>query len=224
MTQKILYVFAHPDDETFTCGGTIAHNTTLGFHQILYCATQGDRGKTGNPPVCTPEALGETRKHELTRAAQILGIDQIILHDFGDGTLHQQPLERFVQDLVKYLELEQPDIIITFPPSGISGHMDHQVISKATLQAVEQTTFPTKLYYIVIPESIAQNLSYQIHATPDEWVSKVIDVTPYLEKIGRALQEHKTQHLSIERVFPGVKEGNFEQIRNKEYFQLVMQR
>lgn len=224
MTQKIMYVFAHPDDETFTCGGTIAHYATLGYQQILYCATYGDRGKTGNPPVCSPEKLAETRKQELTRAAQILGLDQVILRDFGDGTLHEQPIEKFVQDLVKYLELEQPDIIITFPPAGISGHKDHQVISKATLQAVKQTSFSTKLYYIVIPESIAQNLSYQIHATPDEWVSKVMDVTPYLEKIGRALQEHKTQHLSVERVYPEIKKGNFEQIRNKEYFQLVMQK
>lgn len=225
MTGKILYIFSHPDDETFAVGGTIAHFAEKGSTwQILYCATHGEAGKTGNPPVCAPHELGEVRKQELQRAIDILGIDQLILRDYGDGTLHEQPLDFFVQDLTNILEQEKPDLIITFPPSGISGHKDHQVIQQATLAAVQKTSFPTKLYYIVIPESIVHFSPRSIHTTPDEYISMKIDVTPFREKIANALKQHRSQNVSVEKVFPGVLQGRLDQLRSHEYFQLVIQR
>jgi N-acetylglucosamine malate deacetylase 2 len=224
MYQQVLYCFAHPDDETFTCGGTIARFHADDVRQTLYCATRGEAGKTGQPPLCTQEELGDVRAQELARACDVLGIDECILRDYGDGQLSQLPFQQLVDDLFKIMESIRPDLIITFPPSGISGHLDHQIIQQATLEAVKKTTFPTKLYYIVIPESIAHLHSGKIHATPDEYVSMKIDVTPFRASIAQALREHKTQHLSIDRVFPGVRDGDISRLRSHEYYQLVIQK
>jgi LmbE family N-acetylglucosaminyl deacetylase len=225
MINSILYVFAHPDDETFTCGGTIAKFASSGkTRQVLYCATHGEAGKTGNPPVCAPFELASTRAQELERAAHILGINELILRDFGDGKLQEHPLEVLVQDIFNILEQERPDLVITFPPSGISGHSDHKVIQQATLEAVRKTSFPTKLYYIVIPESIVHFSKRSVHTVPDEYVSMKIDVTAYRKQIAEALKQHRTQHLSIERVFPGVLEGKIDDLRTYEHFQLVIQK
>ncbi|MBA4495631.1 PIG-L deacetylase family protein [Paenactinomyces guangxiensis] len=225
MVSKIMYIFAHPDDETFTCGGTIAHFAGTGFtRQILYCATHGEASKTGNPPVCAPHELGNTRREELQRAARILGIDQLIIRDYGDGRLDHQPFLVLVQDIQHVLVRENPDLIITFPPSGISGHKDHKVIQQATLEAVRKTSFPTKLYYIVIPESIVHFLGRSVSAVPDRSVSLKIDVTPYRGKIADALKQHRSQHLSVEKVFPGVLQGKLDRLRTHEYYQLVLER
>ncbi|MRG28278.1 hypothetical protein GIJ05_08940 [Laceyella tengchongensis] len=51
-----------------------------------------------------------------------------------------------------------------------------------------------------------------------------IDVTPFRAKIAQALREHKTQHLSIDRVFPGVRDGDINRLRSHEYYQLVIQK
>lgn len=224
MKPTILYCFAHPDDETFGCGGTIIHYHKQGATQILYCATQGEAGKTGNPPICTPSELGTVRSNELKQAAQCLGLDRVILRNFGDSKLAQKPFDSIVQDLISVMEDIRPNRIITFPPSGISGHPDHQVIQKATLEAVGKTSFPTKLYYIVIPESMISYQSSNISTVPDKWVTEKVKVSPYHDQMAKALQMHRTQHLSVERAFPGVLQGDTSHLPEWEHYQLVLQR
>lgn len=225
MPNKILYVFAHPDDETFTCGGTIAHFAEQpDVRQVLYCATVGEAGKVGEPAICTKEELGTVRRQELTKACDILGLDELILRDFGDGTLEQK-VEELSQDVQAILEQERPDWVITFPPHGISGHRDHTAIQKATYQAVQRVSFPITLYYIIIPESIARDYyTHHVYTNPDTDLTLKRDVSPYLEIIRDALRAHQTQHLSVGRVFKGVLEGESKYIRPVECFQLVMQK
>jgi LmbE family N-acetylglucosaminyl deacetylase len=122
------------------------------------------------------------------------------------------------------MESIRPDLVITFPPSGISGHPDHKVIQRATLEAVKQSPFPTKLYYIVIPESIIHFQPTSVQTEPDAYISMKIDVRPYQKKIAEALAAHRTQHLSVERVFPGVLAGDLSRLRTHEHYQLVIQK
>lgn len=225
MSRTALFVFAHPDDETFTCGGSIArYADQKDTRLVLYCATRGEAGKTAG--VCAPEKLGDTRAEELKRAGEILGLDHIILRDHGDGRLQDLPEEMLSKDIGSVIESTRPDVIITFPPHGISGHPDHQVIQRATLRAVLESDRKKSLslYYVAIPESLARTYQRPVHATADELITTVIDVTHYRKRIAEALRQHRTQKASIERVFPGVLEGNFHQLRREEYFQMVVKR
>ena len=225
MSRTVLFVFAHPDDETFTCGGSIARYADQGdFNLILYCATRGEAGKTAG--ICRPEELGNVRAEELKRAGEILGLDNIILRDHGDGRLKELPEELLSGEIGSVIETAKPEVIITFPPHGISGHPDHQVIQRATLQAVLESDRRgcISLYYVAIPNSVARRIQRPIYPTDDDMITTVIDVTPYRQRIAEALRQHKTQKASIERVFPGVLDGNLDQLRRKEYFQRVVKK
>ena len=50
--------FAHPDDESFSCGGTVAKYVKAGWEVHLLCATRGERGETGPYGKLDPETLG----------------------------------------------------------------------------------------------------------------------------------------------------------------------
>lgn len=225
MSRTALLVFAHPDDETFTCGGSIArYADQRDTRLILYCATRGEAGKTAG--VCAPEELGDTRTEELKRAGGILGLDRIILRDHGDGRLKDLPEGMLAEDIGAVIESTTPDVIVTFPPHGISGHPDHQAIQQATLRAVLESgrRKSLSLYYVAIPESVARAFRRPVHATEDQLITTVIDVSPYLQRIAEALRQHRTQKASIERVFPGVFTGDLSGLRREEYFQLVVKK
>ncbi|GGE11111.1 PIG-L domain-containing protein [Marinithermofilum abyssi] len=216
--RTLLWVFAHPDDESFACGGTIARYAANGWRTVLYCATRGDAGSPGTPPLCTPEQLGDVRADELSRAARVLGLDRVILRDYGDGRLTQYPQNELTRDIRQVIREEKPEVVITFPAEGISGHPDHRVIHQATVKAVQGLSqCVPRLYFVVIPGSVGRKSVP--FPTPDDQVTHQIEVSPYREQIMRALQQHRTQHRSIERVFPGVMQGEWKSLRTREYYQ-----
>jgi N-acetylglucosamine malate deacetylase 2 len=222
MKRKILFAFAHPDDETFTVGGllaTLAKRSDV--ETIIYTATLGDAGKCGNPPVCSKEELPRVRKQELMTAASILGVDRVITGTYLDGTLGKIDENALVQTVRNLISTYQPSVVVTFPPHGISGHEDHKAIQKATYRAVaEDKNSPVeKLYYVTAinnrPHAPAYTNSLDeidaIHCFGDEEAKKV----------QQALQAHRTQHLSVERVFPDVYNECFKKFDNCEYFILA---
>jgi N-acetylglucosamine malate deacetylase 2 len=123
MKRKIFLAFAHPDDESFITGGTIADLHHKGVEIHLYCATKGGAGKAGSPPLCSLEDLPAIRTIELQHACEILGVVHLFLRDFQDGNLMNEP--DLQQDLYRAIANVEPDVVITFAPHGISGHLDH---------------------------------------------------------------------------------------------------
>lgn len=73
--QGILFIFAHPDDETFTSGITISkYHHEQNANCYLISATRGQAGKPGYPPVCSLEDLPQVREKELREASALLGV------------------------------------------------------------------------------------------------------------------------------------------------------
>ncbi len=224
MTKRLLLVFAHPDDETFTCGGTVAHYSRSEDYTIhLLCATRGEAGKTGNPPQCRPEELAQVREKELKEAASVLGIDHVEILGYHDGHLSEVPLQQLSDDIIQYLNSFQPDVVITFPPHGISGHKDHQAIQQATYEAVNrfETKNPIKLYYTILPDSMKNELHRAVQTEPDDAIDVRINVQKYHDLVASALGKHKTQNMSVNAVFPGVLEGDLSALRKNNYFHLA---
>ncbi|WP_347549819.1 PIG-L family deacetylase [Pseudalkalibacillus hwajinpoensis] len=222
MTRTILFVFAHPDDETFTSGGTLFElSQQQDANTVLYSATPGDAGKCGEPPLCNPEDLSIVRQKELEMAAKLLGINELIIGDYKDGQLSQLQDGVLIDEVINQIEQVKPDAVVTFPPHGLSGHQDHKGIQKATLQAVQEAIFPVKeLYYTTVPRSIAVETGNPAYSDPDEDISLIKTFsTQHMEQVRLALLAHKTQHLSVERVFPTIyNENGFFKFDNKEYF------
>jgi len=109
-------IFAHPDDETFCVGGTVAKYAAAGHDVHLWCATDGDAGKNAGVPVSSREELAALRRRELADSARILGISSVELGRYRDGELARADAATLVADIVGFIRRRRPTVIFTFGP------------------------------------------------------------------------------------------------------------
>ncbi|MGN7468909.1 PIG-L deacetylase family protein [Brevibacillus sp. SAFN-007a] len=222
---KILFVFAHPDDETFASGITISKYTQENKAEChLLCATRGQAGKAGDPPLCTAEQLPAYREQELREAAAILGLASVDIWDYEDKLLNTVPVQELADRIQQAIATVEPAVLVTFAPHGISGHPDHQAISLATTQAVQSldaTTSVRKLYYATRASDGPFGAIQPPYSDPIETITTIIDGPAYKQQVAAALRAHRTQHLSVERVFPGVTSGGFESVPPNNHYILA---
>jgi len=133
--QRLLGVFAHPDDESFCAGGTFASAVAQGAEVMVVSATRGEAGQIRSAGTATRKTLGLVREQELQRACQRLGIQHARCLDYTDGTLEDVNQEVLIEDVVELLRSFRPDVVITFGSDGGYGHPDHIAISAATTAA-----------------------------------------------------------------------------------------
>jgi len=195
----LLAVFAHPDDEVFRCGGTLALLARRGVRVQVLTATRGQAGSCGDPPLCNPDELPLVREHELRCACATLGVEPPILLDYQDGELAVLDEEEAVTQIVAVMQQIQPDVLLTWPPDGLSGHLDHCAVSRWTTRAFAQASAwsahaPAALYHLAMPESLARTLGLtSLHAVPDEQISLAVNVEAVWEHKLAAIGCHRTQ-------------------------------
>lgn len=227
---KYLFVFAHPDDETFTSAGTIALLTKKGHTVKTICATKGEAGLVGNPPLTTQETLPIVREQEMRNAAKVLGVSEIFFLGFIDGTLHSIPLKILYEPIIRIFEKEKPDVVITFGKEGGSKHPDHIRIGKVTTRVFHEYMGLAKkhvrLYHTVSAKSYIRKLKQdnkmhytfgEIKGTKDEDITTAVAIHNTRKEKIRALQCHKTQHKDVDRF---LSRRNYEEYQY-EYFLLV---
>jgi LmbE family N-acetylglucosaminyl deacetylase len=135
---RLLCVFAHPDDEVFCAGGTIAKYVNAGAEVMVVSATKGDAGQIRDANLATRRTLGKVREQELRESCNRLGAQHAVCLNYGDGTLKDLDLNILVEHIVKIIRQFCPDIVITFGPDGGYGHPDHVAVSNATTIACSQ--------------------------------------------------------------------------------------
>ncbi|MGO4543559.1 PIG-L family deacetylase [Paenibacillus sp. 2TAB23] len=146
--RKILAVFAHPDDESFICGGTLAKYADLGAEITLVSATRGEMGRRmGNPPYVNRETMPDIRENELRKACEELGIQQLIFLDIRDKMVEFYDSERLTARIGELMDANKPDVVLTFHET-LGGHPDHCAIGKATSEAFRRTQQKGSLFYI----------------------------------------------------------------------------
>jgi LmbE family N-acetylglucosaminyl deacetylase len=142
----ILGIWAHPDDESFTVGGILSMAIANGQKVVCVTATKGEAGtKDGS----VSAELGDTRAEELAAALDILGITEHSWLGYHDGGCTDVPQNEAVDQLVKLIEQHKPDSIITFAPDGLTGHPDHQTISRWSQAAAAQSSTQPDVYFAV---------------------------------------------------------------------------
>ena len=144
---RLLVALAHPDDESFGMGSTLARYAAAGVEVHYVCATRGESGEVAPELLVGYENLGALRTAELTYAASELGLTAVHLLGYRDSGMvgspaneHPQafvqaPLAQVTRQLVGLIRMIQPQVIVTFNPYGGYGHPDHIHIHKATLAA-----------------------------------------------------------------------------------------
>lgn len=136
MSQSLLGIFAHPDDETFAIAGALRQSRAAGRVITLVVATDGEAGRSSGIPVSGPEELAVVRRAELIRAAGILGVDRVHPLGLPDGQLSTWPPDPLLATLVGAVRDARPQVIVTFGPEGAPNrHPDHRVISRLATAA-----------------------------------------------------------------------------------------
>ena len=215
----LLLLLAHPDDESFMLAATAARAVADGRRVALVCATRGQLGSAGEPPLCTREELPAVREAELRAACAVLGIELVALLDHEDRRLGEAPVDEMRRTLVRHVRAERPAVVVTFDPAGVTGHPDHVAIMGFTLDAVTAAADPRwmpelgpahRVRRIVWPSPV---LPWD-ESRPDVLARRggvdfVIDTRAWRDAKIRALRTHRTQHRSVQRhwfddVAPGV--------------------
>lgn len=169
----LLAVFAHPDDESFGCGGTLAKYASLGCRVQLVTATRGEAGEIAEGVRASKAGLAEIRERELRCACQALGIPPPLLLGYIDGQLTIVHQGQAVARLVRLIRELRPQVVLTFGPDGVYGHYDHIAVHRwvtiAIKLAADSRCFPegddcephqvSKLYYTVLPEEYIQQMA-----------------------------------------------------------------
>jgi LmbE family N-acetylglucosaminyl deacetylase len=199
--ERIMGIFAHPDDPEFFCGGTFARWAAEGRQITFVLATSGDKG--AQDANITPEQLIAIREVEERAAAARLGVQDIVFLRYTDGEL--LPTLDLRRQLVRLIRLRQPDIVVTNDPTarwyGVHylNHSDHRAIGDAVLDAVTPAArnpmFFPELYR---EEGLAPHKVKQVYLCGSHEPTVKIDITDYLETQIAALREHKSQIADME--------------------------
>jgi LmbE family N-acetylglucosaminyl deacetylase len=201
--RRIAAIFAHPDDETFSIGGTIAKCAPQGVRWDLFCATDGDAGRSALK-VSSRAELASVRRNELIAAARLLGVrGEIVARGYPDGGLTDVDPDQLIGEIVQFLRQVQPDVVITFGPEGApNAHRDHRAISRAATAAFHLCPSPTaypdqnlsphraaRLFYVTWPPP-GPGSPHTVHGLP---ATARIDVRRELDVKRRTFQVHATQ-------------------------------
>lgn len=178
MTKTLLTVLAHPDDESFGLGGTIALYAQKGYNTYYVCATRGEAGTVDAEHLKGFKDTAEMRTDELMRAAKELGLKDVFFLGYRDSGMpgsedNKNPaaqinhsIDEVAGKVVKYIRELKPEVVLTFDPIGGYKHPDHIHIHKATVLAFEKANDasfhpeagvpfqPQALYFQVFPKGL----------------------------------------------------------------------
>ena len=215
---RVAGVFAHPDDETFTLGGSmLLHQGRVDYTLIV--ATSGEAGEIAAGSEVARGDLGPVREDEQREAVALAGNPDATIHFLGypDGELEEVPRDEAVEVVTALLVGARPHIVVTFNTQGITLHEDHIAICEITTEAFhrareraarEDGAF-ARLYYNAVPMRDLQRFwatleragidlgdpdaKYMPHGTPDEEIGVLVDVRSVYQAKRRALGAHRTQ-------------------------------
>lgn len=182
MTARLSFmaIIAHPDDESFGVGGTLAKYAREGVEVSLVVATSGEAGAISDPSLANSENLGQVRRQELQCAVDILGVKHLRLLDYRDGHLAEADPREAERKIVAIMRELRPQVVVTFDPHGVYGHPDHVAIHRLTVAACQSSGDPNKhpehldslrahapdkLYFRAIPADMMRLMADRIQAT-----------------------------------------------------------
>lgn len=200
--KTILAVGAHPDDNDFGFGATVAKAAKAGAKVIYLLATNGQRGSSNKR--LNPETLSKIRIREQKEAAKVLGVKIVHFMGYNDGEL--DPNIQLKEEIVRFIRQYEPDMVFTSDPSrfyfkeyGFINHADHRAIGEATLDAVyplarDLLSFPEHRKIGLKPHKVKE--LFMPSFLPED-ANYFIDVTNTFETKIKALSCHKSQIKSV---------------------------
>ena len=192
LEKRLLACFAHPDDEAFPIGGSLAAHSSRGVNIRLITATSGEEGEVRSPGLAIPDGLGSLRREELSCSVHTLGLQSHHVLGYRDSGMAGTPAnnlpeafiniaqEEIVGILVREIRPFRPQVVLTFEPGGLYGHPDHIAICKHATKAFHTANDasiypeqlieglepfqPARLYYSARPQGFRTSMALKLQA------------------------------------------------------------
>lgn len=196
-----MLIYAHPDDESIITGGTIRMMVEKGYEVDLVCATRGEASTAYDREYVKKEHLAEVREKELIDSCQILGVSKLYFMDYLDGTLDTIPENEGVEKLLRYMNEEKPNIVITFEPEGISHHKDHKTIHKWTMKALSSDklcNMPEKIYWATEDRGAGRLKKGKAMGHFRDDMTTIVDISGVIDIKTEAIKCHRSQVKALE--------------------------
>ncbi len=178
----VLYIFPHPDDESFGVAHAMAAQLRAGHDVHLLTLTRGGATRRRHDYGYSVQEMGAVRYSEMEDVAHTIGLTGMTVLDFPDSGLAEcdpRELEQAVEDTIHRLA---PDVVVTYPVHGISGFHDHLVahaVVKRSFAALrEETGFPRRLAFFTLTEDDAARMThFPLHGSPPDAIDCGYTVT-----------------------------------------------
>jgi LmbE family N-acetylglucosaminyl deacetylase len=216
-SRTFVLVVAHPDDDAYGMAGTVAlHAAEQDFRFVLVHATDGGAGEIRDGFPATRQTLGAVRRAECEAAWRAHGRmpDRHEWLGYPDGAVNQVPFSELVDRIAAILDDEDPAVVATFGPDGITAHPDHIAVGAATDAAFTRFAGTgrsgfRRLLHRVLPLSVFERWQrqrvemglpvfdptrvYHGRGVPDEQIGMVIDCRSVADRVVAGLLEHRSQ-------------------------------
>ena len=193
--ERVLAVFAHPDDPEFGAGGSMAKLAQDGAEVTYVIVTDGSQG--GEDPKQKDSELAAIRMREQRAAAKVLGIKKVEFLGYKDG--HLEPDLKLRRDIVRMIRKHRPELVITHIPERFldvpmgGTHPDHLAVGQATLAAVYPDSRNPRAFRGLLKQG------YPPHIVNEVWIpfwtqgDYFVDISKTIDLKVEALKKHKSQ-------------------------------
>ena len=220
--KKLLFITAHPDDESYMSAGTIYKNYQMAGQSMLLCASWGEKGRSHLKKPLTISQLKKLREKELKRATQFLHIKPVLNLALPDGKLKNYQKIIFQKGLA-FAKKHRPDFMISFGQDGISGHIDHITAGKMAKQIARKLNIP--FIAAALPSSITKKALKWLatRRKAGHYVKSIVYKNPNIKIIingkikKKALGLHQSQ-MDHKNAFTGFPAYAVKELLKAEYF------
>ncbi|HEY7159609.1 MAG TPA: PIG-L family deacetylase [Acidobacteriota bacterium] len=158
---RILYIFPHPDDESFGPAPVIKSQVDHGHEVFLLTLTRGGATQVRKKLQLSVSQMGEIRYQEMLNVAKVLQLTGMTVLDLPDDGLKEmdpREIENIVADHIKKIG---PQLVVTYPVHGVSGFHDHlvthAVVKRVYLQLRDEgENYLKRLAFITLANKVTE--------------------------------------------------------------------
>lgn len=195
---RVLYIFPHPDDESFGPAPAIASQIRQGHEVFLLTYTRGGATRVRHNYGYSIEQMGKIRFEEMIEVAKVLNLTDMKVLDLPDSGLKElDPME--IENITEqHIRSVEPDVLVTYAVHGISGFHDH-LVSHAIVKRVfcklrrEWEKAPKRLAFFTLAPTETEEGKFKLHISTESEIDCAIPVSDEdIQKATQALACYKT--------------------------------